>query len=115
MKATPRNRKIIVFTVPERSKIQGSILFKPKARTDMFSRCEEFWVLQPAPDCRDPWPVGQKGYISDAFELEPTNLNLWEEHASDPTFQALKAFSDEVAGDVVTQIIHEDSVLAIED
>lgn len=109
----PRNRRIIVFQLVERQKIAGSSLYMPNASRGSYTRAEDFWVLNSADDCRLPWPKGTHGLVSDGFELEPINLELWEEYKSDPAFVELRSYEQELEGKVVTKLLHEDSVLAL--
>lgn len=77
----------------------------------MLTRAEDVWIYNPAPDCKMKWRKGQHVLIADGFELEPTKLDIWEEHKDDPEFAFIKSFAEKVDGKVICEIISEDSVL----
>jgi len=108
----PRNRRLFCFAVPYRGKFQGSTLYQPKDILGSLSRAEDIWVLAWADDCQFTWHKGFHGLLDDGLELEPSNLDLWEEHKDDPEFAEMKQFVEEVEGIVETKIVHERSILA---
>lgn len=114
MEWRPRNKRLFVFSVPEKNKIKGSSLYQPKANRGFHTQTQECWILSAANDCQVNWKRGQKVYIHDGFELEPVDLDLWSEYQNDPAFASLKAFVAEVEGKVRTEIIAEGSILATE-
>lgn len=108
----PLRRRMFVFTVKDRSRMKTkSGLYVGNHKRGNMTRAEDVWVLRQAHDCRIHWFKGQHLLISDAFELEPVNLDLWEKYQDDFEFAYLKNFVEEVQGKVVTSIIHEESVL----
>jgi hypothetical protein len=111
----PRNRKLFVFSVPERAKFTGSSLYQPQANRGSLSRCEDIWVLTAAKDCRYEWKRGEHCFISDGFEAEPTELSLWDQYKDLPEFAELREFIANVGGKVRCQLVHEESVLAKRD
>src|SRR5690242_4399268 len=108
----PRNRRMFVFCVPKRLKFSGSTLFRPNEITGSLSRAEDIWVLSWADDCQFTWRKGYHGLIDDGFELEPVELDLWEEHQQDPEFESMRKFVEDCQGTVETKIIHEKSIMA---
>jgi len=104
-----------VFSVPVRERIEGSILYRGNAKRDSFNRAEEVWVISSGPECQEPLPTGTHCWINDSFELEPTDLNLWDDYKDDPVFTRLKSIVDNVLGVVKTSIISENSILAVDD
>lgn len=86
-------------------------LYVPNSNRGNMTRSEDIFVLSVADDCRDKWQKGQHLLISDAFELEPVDLDLWDKYKDDPAFEKLKKFNDEVQGKIVTTIVHELSIL----
>jgi hypothetical protein len=110
----PLKNRIIVFSVPVRRKL-ASGLYKGNARRSAFNRAEEVWIVAYGPECKDKYLVGSHGWIDDSFQLEPTDLDLWDKMADMPEFCHLKSFVQSVDGDVLTSIILEDSLLCIDD
>lgn len=90
-------------------------LYQPNSKRGTFSQCQEAWVISQGKDVQHDFRVGQKVYVADAFELEPTNLDLWDAFSDDARFQELRSYVESVEGDVEAQIVMEDSILAIEE
>ena len=108
----PLKRRIFCFAVRERSRlITKSGLYIPESKRGMNTRAEDLWVLSGASDCLGKWHRGMHVIVSDGFELEPVNLELWDKYRYDPEFEYLLKFSERCEGKVTTCIIHEDSVL----
>lgn len=109
----PLRRRMFVFAVRERSRMRTkSGLYVPDSNRGMLTRAEDVWVLSAASDCRYNWTKGQHLLISDGFELEPVDLDLWEKYSDDKDFEFIKTFSQEVDGKVRTCVVHEESILA---
>lgn len=115
IKARPLFARIIVFSVPVQRKLENSLLFQPNTRRGTFASCQPVWIVATGPDVVSKLGIGLKGFINDNFELEPSDLDLWEDLQHDERFSKLKEFVDRVDGEVTTQVIHEDSLLAIDD
>lgn len=109
----PLHRKIFAFIVPERNRIAGSILYQPQANRGSLSSVQDIWILSVAKDCRSDWKRGDHCFITDGFEAEPVDLDLWDEYRDRPEFAGLRAFVESVEGKVKTTVVHEDSVLGI--
>jgi len=108
----PLKRRMFVFAVRERSRLRTkSGLYVPDSSRGMLTRAEDVWVLSSASDCRMEWKKGQHLLISDGFELEPVDLDLWDKYKDDPDYAFLHKFSDEVDGKVKTCVVHEESIL----
>lgn len=71
------------------------------------------WLVSIGSECKETMHIGQKGIISDAMELEPSDLHLWSELKDTDAFKELRDYVEEVDGEVRTQIITEDSLLAV--
>lgn len=110
----PLKKRLIVFSVPWRKKLKSG-LYVGNDKRGAFSRCEEIWVVAKGPDVMESFSIGQKCYLSDAFELDDSDFDLWEELQDDPRFKDLKQFVDDCEGTVRTQIVSEWSILAVED
>lgn len=109
----PLKRRMFVFAVRERSRLRTkSGLYVPDSNRGTLTRAEDIWVLNSASDCRTAWKKGQHLLISDGFELEPVDLELWDKYKDEPEFAFIKSFSEEVLGKVHTCVVHEDSILA---
>ena len=109
----PLKRRIFVFAVRDRQRMRTkSGLYLGNSNRGNFTRAEDVWVLRAAEDCRYPWLKAQHLLISDAFELEPVELGLWDKYKDDVEFDYLKKFAEDCAGNVETCIIHEESILA---
>lgn len=109
---TPLNRRIFVFAVRNRQRLMNkSGLYVPNSHRGNLTRAEDVFVLSAAKDCRSPWKMGQHVLLSDAFELEPIDLDLWEKYQDEPAFSKLKEFADKVKGKVICTVTHEESIL----
>lgn len=71
------------------------------------------WIVSVGSEVLEHVARGQKGIVSDGMELEPSDLELWDEFKDMPVFAELREYVKEVDGDVRTQIITEDSLLAV--
>jgi hypothetical protein len=111
----PLFNRLIVFTVPVRRKSDTSGLYLGHRSRDTYSSCQEAWVVAPGPECRAPFAPGMRVFVHDAFELEPTDLNLWPELEAEPEFESLRRLVHECEGDVITQIVSELSILAFDE
>lgn len=108
----PLFRRLICFSVPVRRKLLNSILYSPAARRGSYSSIQDVWIVSKADKVSLDLKMGDRCWIADSFELEPTNLNLWDKMKEWPEFKSLKEFVESVDGDVVTQVVMEDSLLA---
>jgi hypothetical protein len=111
----PLMNRIIVFSVPVRRRLEGSVLFKGNARRSAFNRAEEVWVVACGQLCKEQIPMGSHGWIDDSFQLDPTDLSIWDDLKDRPEFSRLKDFVHSVDGDVQVSIILEGSLLALDD
>lgn len=115
MTIRPMKNRYIVFSVPIRRKIEGSSLFKGNANRYAYNRAEEVWIVACGQECKEHFIDGTHAWINDSFELEPTNLDLWDLYQDNPKFSKLKEFVDLVDGDVRSSVVSENSILAIDD
>lgn len=115
MKVTPLKNRYIVFSVPVRRRIEGSVLYKGNPKRYAYNRAEEVWIVSCGQLCKEQFKPGTHAWLNDSFELEPTNLNLWDEFKDDPNFKRLKEFVELVDGDVHSSLVSENSLLAIDD
>ncbi len=105
-------KKIVVFSMPIRRKTKSG-LYIYNTRRDALFHAEDIWIVSVGPSVRETIRPGQKGLISDGMELELSDLDMWEALKDNPLFAELKALQDEVDGEVRTQIITEDSLIAV--
>jgi hypothetical protein len=111
----PLHKRLFAFSVPIQHKVAGSKLYRGAPRRGQFSEARPIWVVASAKDCVDTWSVGQKCYVSDGFALEPVDLGLWDEFKDLPEFADLRAFVEDVEGEVDTIVVNEGSILGVED
>lgn len=109
----PMFTRLVVFSVPERAKLLNG-LYKGNSNRHAFSRAEEIWVVAKGKDVREDFKRGDHAWLNDSFELEPSDLDLWDEYKDLPEFAELKAFVEQVEGRVRTQIVIEDSILVLD-
>jgi hypothetical protein len=112
--AKPLGRRIIVFHVPIRRKTLGGI-YTGNPRRGAYSRVEDVWIVSLGGEVREKLKPGQKAYLEDAFELDETNLDLWDQFKENERFTGLRDFVEEVDGEVYTKIVHETSILAVDE
>lgn len=110
MEITPRNKRLYVWTIREREKI-GS-LYRFSSSYGSSTRAEDVWIAAISPDCKHKWEVGQRGLISDGFELEPYEPIEWSREDG-KHFPHLERLAKKCEGKIISQIIHEDSLLAL--
>lgn len=115
MTIRPRNNRVLVFQVPFRQKTESG-LYLARSSYKAYSRAEDLWIIAAADDCElGPWTKGMHVMASDAFELDPTDFEMWEQYCDDPLFRECRAFADGFEGEIQTKLIHEDSIIAIFD
>lgn len=107
--------RCLVFSVPVRNKIEGSILYRGKPKRYSYSRAEEIWIINCGQLCKEQFVAGTHAWVADSFELDESGLNLWDDFKDLPQFAMLKEFVQSVDGEVVTQIVRSDSLLAVDD
>lgn len=109
----PIKRRIFVFAIRNRQRMRTKYgLYVPNSSRGNLTRAEDVFVLNAASDCFSKWTTGQHLLISDGFELEPGDFLFWDSYKDDPRFASVKKFAEEVEGEVVSTIVHEDSILA---
>ncbi len=91
----------------------ASGLYIYNVRRDALFHAEEVWILSVGPLVREKLSVGQKGLISDGMELENSDLDMWAALKDEAIFKELRDYVNEVDGEVRTQIITEDSLIAV--
>lgn len=117
----PWTRRLFVFAIRERQKVYGVNLYRGTQRRGMMSRAEDLWIINISKGCRgwhdgdkfNPWVVGQRVLVSDAFELEPIQPCDWDNYSALPEFSNLARMAEMVEGRVCSAIIHEDSILSL--
>lgn len=105
----PRNRRLYVWVIRERAKIGN--LYRCSGLWGSKTRAEDVWIAAVAKDCKHVWNVGDRGLISDGFELEPYSPIEWS--GEEGGFEHLVRLAKECEGVIESQIIHEDSLLAL--
>lgn len=111
----PMFKRYLVFSVPVRRRIEGSLLYRPNGNRYSFSRAEEIWIISKGHECKLDLKPGDHCWLNDSFELDSSGLDLWDDMKDDPKFLKLKEFVDKVDGVVKTQIVTEDAILAIDE
>lgn len=101
--------------MPVRRKIHGSLLYTPSARRGSYEGCEEAWIVAQGPNVHHKFHAGQLIYVRDGFELEPTDMQLWDKYKDHEAFSHLKKLQEYYDGDIVTQIVIENSIEAYEE
>lgn len=115
MQLRPLYSRIIVFSVPVKRRRADSGLYLGHKLRGAFSEAQEAWIVATGPNVHHSFRQGQKVFVHDGFELEPTDLDYWDECKLLPSFAELARYVESVDGDVWTQMILEDSVLAYEE
>lgn len=112
----PTKARALVFTVPMKRKIPGSLLFSPAPRRNSYSGAQECWIIDTGPEFSEAVKRGSKCYVHDGFEFEEIKYDeLWDALKGLPEFSALKAYVDDVDGQVTVQLVTESALLAVED
>ena len=73
------------------------------------------WVVAHGPQVREPLPRGSTVFLHDSFEMEDTDLDMWDQLKELPEFSRLKSLCETYEGEILTQICHESSVLCHDD
>jgi len=108
--------RFIVFTVPIRRRLKGSILYTPAPRRNTFAGVQECWVISAGSEAISHHPMGTKCFVHDGFEFEPIKQEyLWDNLKDHEAFKGLKEYVEQVEGEVTVQLVPEGSILAIED
>jgi hypothetical protein len=111
----PTRARVLVFTVPVRRKIEGSLLYKPAPRRNSYIGSQECWIVSIGPEVREKLEIGAKAFVHDGFEFEEIKQDyLWDTLQNDERFKSLKAYVDLVEGDVVVNVVPESALLAVE-
>lgn len=92
------------------------MLYSPAPRRNSIAGVQECWVVSIGPETVEKHPPGTKCFVQDGFEFEPIKQEyLWDALKDDEAYSTLKAYVEEVDGEVAVQIVPEWSILAIED
>lgn len=111
----PTKARSLVFTVPIKRKIKGSLLYTPAPRRGSFSGAQKCWIIMQGPETQEKIPQGAMCYVHDGFEFEEIKLqDLWDELKNSPEFKKLKEYVDECDGEVAVQLVPESALLAVE-
>lgn len=112
----PTKARALVFTVPQKRKIPGSLLFSPAPRRNSYLGAQECWIVETGPEFSEQVRRGAKCYVHDGFEFEEIHYDeLWHALKDAAEFAAFRQYVDEVDGVVAVQIVPESALLAIED
>jgi hypothetical protein len=112
----PTKSRLIVFTVPVRRKLKGSILYTPSPRRNTFTGSQECWIVSVGPEVREKFKMGQRAFVHDGFEFEDIKQDyLWDDLQNEECFKGLKEYVTELDGDVAVKIVTESSILAVEE
>jgi len=113
----PTKSRLIVFSVPIKLRIEGSLLYRAKPTRYSYSGCQECWIVSVGPEVKDKTlQRGMKAYVHDGFEFERIKMeNLWDDLKDLPEFAELLKYVDDVDGVVRVEIVPEGSVLAVQE
>lgn len=112
----PTKARALVFTVPLRTKIPGSLLYSPAPRRNSFTGAQECWIIDTGPEFQESVRRGSKCFVHDGFEFEEIKYDdLWDALKDSKEFAALKKYVDDVGGHVAVQVVPESALLATED
>lgn len=114
-KYRPLFRRLIVFTTPRIEKRTKSGLYIPNSKRGTFGSLMRAWVVAASDKCHTSWQLGQCLLVQDMFEFDDFPHDLWETFKDKIEFSELAKFSKHFEATVTTQILMEDSVLAVED
>lgn len=106
-------RRILGFTVKDRQRTDGSIIYKGNSRDGNVNGSQVAWVWHIGSTVRADLHRGQKVYLTDGFELDETR-DMHHLVEADPEFNALREYAALTEGRIKTVIFHELSVLAVE-
>lgn len=108
----PLFRRLLVFTMPIRRKLEGSSLYLGHEKRGTFSTSQEAWVIAASDKCKTKWTRGTKVWVADGFEFDDFPHQIWDECEDEAVFCDLRSMQQAVDGVVVTSVITEDSILA---
>ncbi len=114
MKVTPLFKRYLVFHMPVRRKLKGSKLYVGNSHRGSMSRAEEVWIIEKGTQCTYDLDRGDHCWLYDAFELTECEINLWDKLKCQPEFEKLRALSEDLDADVVTKLVFEGSILAVD-
>lgn len=109
-------RRVLVFSVPVRRKKSNSVLYLGHTRRGSYTEQQDAWIIALGDGVVGDVATLKRGtrcIIQDSFELSPVSLDLWPTFKDDPTFKELRAFVEDVDGDVETQMLYDDAILAV--
>lgn len=116
MKVLPLHKRWLVFEVPYKQKIEGSILYTPNSHRDSIHGAQKVWLIAAPPERTNAdLNPGDCCYIQDGFDLLETDFDLWEELKDEPHFKNLKDYVERVDGVVRTKLVADGSLLAVEE
>lgn len=111
----PTKARSLVFTVPIKRKIKGSLLYVPSPRRGSFSGAQECWMITQGPEVKEVISSGTLCYVHDGFEFEDINIDgLWEHYKETGEFKKLKELVEECDGEVAVKLVPESALLAVE-
>lgn len=120
MDIKPLHKRWLVFEVPYKQKIPGSILYTPNSHRDSINGVQKVWLISHSNEIKNTdLKMGDCCYVYDGFDLLNIDMKyddaLWEQYKDHPAFAAMRKFVDEVDGIVKTKIVSDGSLLAVEE
>lgn len=112
------SQNLLVFVVRGKQKVKG--LWTPqKGSFADYHELATVWVADMAKDCHclvDGVGLGAKCYLRDVFELEPLPTHIAKTYAPIVDFSdEMLKMVDETGGSIEANIIHESSLIGIEE
>ena len=100
---------VLILATPTKT---GSIyLGNPKR--DTYRGAQRCFIYKASDDCKIDMPRGATVFVSDAFELDDFKSCKGDLESSD--FDELRRFEELTESYLETKIVHEDSIIAIDD
>jgi hypothetical protein len=108
--------RFLVFSVPIRRRLKGSILYTPSPRRNTINGVQECWVISAGAESISKHPMGTKCFVHDGFEFQSVKQEyLWDQLKEQEAFRSLREYVDQVEGEVAVELVPEGSILAIEE
>lgn len=119
MRLKVRPRHMLVFAIRGKRKI-GSFYSPLRGNYSDYHELQPVWIAEIGPESRLEGEVfvGDLGYILDVYELEDLALSLWPSYRKTLPASVVSAIEKEARdtdGGIYANIIHEDSLVGIEE
>lgn len=116
MKVTPLHKRWLVFEVPYKQKLEGSMLYTPNSHRDSIHGAQKVWLISCSSEIGNTdLKRGDCCFVQDGFDLLDADFDLWDALKDEEEFQSLKAYVEKVDGIVRTKLVSDGSLLAVEE